>query len=247
MAKQRDSKLVGTVGTLIFYNRLGEYCMRTKPATVRRSKASVNSGLNFGKASKISRQIRSLVEAINPSKSNIQAVRLNGTINRFISWKEKKDAASATMPRKLPFIYGFQFNDQADLSSINAIQPSVKTIGPGLTEISLSPLFPSQSLQAPANTNIIILKMILMVVRLEKAETELLGKTEIEIPYSNETFQPPVASFPAASKPGDLVILVMAVQYMVNKNEDVQLLNDIKKLPCGVGWAGIVKETGRSS
>jgi hypothetical protein len=55
MAKQRDSKLVGTIGNLIFYNHLGDYRMRTKPDSVRRSSASVNSGLNFGKASKISR------------------------------------------------------------------------------------------------------------------------------------------------------------------------------------------------
>ncbi len=37
MARQRDSKLVGTVANLIFYNRLGEYCMRTKPVDVRRT------------------------------------------------------------------------------------------------------------------------------------------------------------------------------------------------------------------
>jgi hypothetical protein len=240
MARQRDSKLVGTVGNLIFYSRLGEYCIRTKPSSVRRTKASINSGLNFGKASKISRQIRNLIEKINPSKSNIQAIRLNGAINKFISWKEKKDMVSVKMPEKLPFIYEFQFNDQVDLSSITAIQPSVKTKDQGITEISLPPLNPSQSLQSPGNTNSILLKMILMGVSLDKVETELLGKAEIEIPYSNEIFQPPVISMPVAAKTGDLVILVMAVQYMVNKKGDIEMLNDNKKLPCGVVWAGIV-------
>ncbi len=60
MARQRDSKLVGTIGNLIFYNHRGDYRMRTKPDSVKRTAATVHSGLNFGKASKISLQIRKL-------------------------------------------------------------------------------------------------------------------------------------------------------------------------------------------
>src|ERR1700690_4251269 len=238
MARQHDAKLVGTVGNVIFYNRMGEYCMRAKPVSGRRTGAFISSGLNFGKASKISRQIRTLIEKINPSKSNIQAYRLNGAINKFISWKEKKDAAIITMPTKLPFIYEFQFNDQVDLSSITAIQPSIKSTDPGLTKISLLPFIPGQSLQATAHTNSVFLKMSLIGISLEKAETYHLGKSVLVVPYSNETFHPPVISIPAAPKPGNLVILVMAVQYMVSKNGEVELLNDTKKLPCGVVWAG---------
>ncbi len=55
---------------------------------------------------------------------------------------------------------------------------------------------------------------------------------EIEIPYSNETIQPPILSIPASAKPGNLTIMVMAVQYMLNKNGDVKMLRDKKKLPC---------------
>ncbi len=238
MARQRDSKLVGTFGNVIFYNYRGEYCMRTKPVSVKRTKASINSGLNFGRASKISSQIRRAVASINPANSDMRVLyRLTAVVNKFIAWKEKTEAASIKMPKKLPFIYGFQFNDQADLSSIRDIQPTLKSTESGLTEISLLPLTPSQSLQAPGNTVRILLKMMLMAVNLEQAETKLLGKSEIEIPFSGEPFQPPVILIPATSKPGDLAILVMAVQYKVNKNGEVELRGDKKKLPCGVVWA----------
>jgi hypothetical protein len=73
MARQRNAKLIGTVGNVIFYTHMGEYCMRAKPVSVRRTEASVNSGLNFGRASKISKQIRIIIDQINPSKSNVQA------------------------------------------------------------------------------------------------------------------------------------------------------------------------------
>ena len=243
MGRQRDSKLVGTIGNVIFYNYRGEYCIRTKPVSVKRTKASVNSGLNFGKASKISAQIRKSVASINPAQSDIRVLyRLTAAMNKFISWKQKKDAASIKMPDKLPFLYGFQFNDQADLSSIFAIRPLVKSTEMGLTEISLMPFVPSQSLQAPSNTKNILFKMILLGVSLDKAETDTLGKAEIEIQYSNEPFQPPVITIPTSSKPEALVILVMAVQYMVNKNEEVELLNDKKKMPCGIAWANFTNE-----
>ncbi len=237
MARQRDAKLVGTVGNIIFYNSMGEFYMRAKPVTVRRTQSSVNSGFNFGKASKISRQIRDFIDGINPSKSNKQAYRFNGAIHKFISWKEKKDAASIRMPDKLPFIYRFQFNDESDLSVITAIQPSVRTPVPGTTEIDLLPFFPSQNLHAPANTNSIILKMILMGVSLAKAETELIGSGEIAVPYSDELFKPPVISISNSPKTGDIVVMVMAIQYMVNKKGEIELLNDNKKMPCGICWA----------
>ncbi len=239
MGRQRNSKLEGTFGNVIFYNFRGEYCMRTKPVSVRRTGASVNSGLNFGKSSKISAQIRKAVAPINPANTDMRVLyRLTAAVNKFIAWKEKKDAASIKMPEKLPFISGFQFNDQSDLSSINAIRPLVKSTDPDVIEISLPPLIPSQSLQTPANTNSVLLKMILMRVNLEEAETKFLGKSELEIPFSDDSFQPPVTSIPTSSNSGDLVILVMAVQYMVNKKGEVELLNDKKKMPCGVGWVG---------
>jgi hypothetical protein len=238
MGRQRDAKLIGTLGNVIFYNYRGEYCMRTKPVAVRRTEASINSGLNFGKASKISGQIRKAIASINPAQSDMRVLyRLTAAMNKFIAWKEKKDAASIKMPEKLPFISGFQFNNQVDLSSITAIKPTVVTTDSGITKINLLPFIPSQNLHAPANTKTIIFRMILMGVSLVKVATEIIGKGEIEIPYSNEPFQPPVVSIPASPKPSDLVMLLIAVQYMVSKNSEVELLNDKRKMPCGVAWA----------
>jgi hypothetical protein len=240
VGRQRDSKLVGTFGNVIFYNFRGTYSMRTKPVSVQRTDASINSGLNFGKASKISAQIRKVVTSINTAQSDMRVLyRLTAVMNKFIAWKEKKEVASIKMPYKLPFIYGFQFNDQADLDSITAIQPSVKTTDPRQIEISLLPFVPSQSLHTPANTNKIILKMILMGVGLANAETNIYGNGEIEIPYTNESIQPPVISIAASAKTGDLLMLVIAVRYMAIKNGEVEMVMDKRKMPCGVGWAAI--------
>jgi hypothetical protein len=240
MGRQRNSKLVGTVRNIIFYNLHGEYYMRAKPTVVKQTKSSVHSSSNFGKASKICKQIRNLVDPINPAKSDqFLMYRLTGALNKFISWKEKKDTASVVMPKKLPFIYRFQFNDQADLSVIRTIEPVVISTTPGVTEINFAPVIPSQSLHAPTNTANISLKMMLIATNLNDTQTKLLGKSEIEIPFTKETFQiPPIAS-DAPIQSGDLVMLVATVQYIVNKNGDVEVVKDKKKQPCGITWAAI--------
>ncbi|HSZ33643.1 MAG TPA: hypothetical protein VK772_10030 [Puia sp.] len=241
MGRQRDSKLVGTFGNVIFYNRLGEYCMRTKPTAVKRTKSTMHSGLNFGKASSICRQIRNLVSNINPVKSDQRLMyKLTGSLNKFISWKEKIERMSHSMPKTLPFIYGFQFNSEADLSSIRAIQPIIKSSNNGVVEINFAPFIPSQSLHAPSVTNYILFKMILVRSDLEKAEANLLGKSDLEIPFTNDSFQPAVINIPGDINPDDLVMLIISVQYMINRNGDIQMLSDKKRLPCGIAWAGML-------
>jgi hypothetical protein len=42
---------------------------------------------------------------------------------------------------------------------------------------------------------------------------------------------------PGVPKPGDLKILIMAVQYIVNNKKREELLSNKKKMPCGVVWA----------
>ncbi len=241
MAKQRDSKLIGTFGNVIFYSRLGEYCMRTKPTDVERAISSVHSGLNFGKASRICRQVRMLVTQINPVKSDQHLMyRLTGALNKFIAWKEKMGRMSHTMPKKLPFIYGFQFNTETDLSSISAIQPIVKSSDPGVIGINFTPFVPNQTLRISSETKNILFKIILVKANLEKAETALLGKSELEIPNTSGLFQPPVINITGEINTGDLVMLIMSVQYMVNRNGDLVTLSDRKKLPCGITWAGVI-------
>ena len=241
MGRQRDSKLVGTIGNLIFYNHRGDYRMRTKPDYVKRTAATVRSGLNFGKASKISLQIRKLVAHIKPQNSDEPlSSRLTGAVNKFIGWKEKQDPAVLSRQNELPFIQGFQFNSQSDLASISAIQVSLNSTEPGKIEIHFKPFVPSEALHAPFNTNHILFKMVLTETDLGDVETRKLGEAEIKIPYNDEMFQPQVISIPAISKSGRIVLLIMAVQYMVNRKDKVEMLIDLKKQPCGVVWSGLI-------
>jgi hypothetical protein len=238
MARQRDSKLVGTIQNLIFYNHQGDYRMRLKPAYVKRSSASVKSGLNFGRASMAGKQIRQAIYSIIPSKSgNRSMFRFTGALNRMLSRIEKEDPASSFLQKNLPFVNEFQFNDESVTPSV--IQPQVKSTGSGLIEIQFPPIVPADSLHAPYSTDHIIFKIIATSTSLAYPETDHTKPAEIRIPYQHDVFQPALLSMHLKNDPGRLILVVVAVEYFVVKKGGISLLTDPKKMPCGVVWAGI--------
>lgn len=237
MTRQRDSKLVGTVGNLIFYNHRGDYRIRMKPVSVKRSKASVKSGLNFGKASRMGKQIRQAIMSIIPSKSGSRTMfRFTGALNKMISWKEKQDPASPFLKKALPFINEFQFNEQADLPF--AIKPTVIFPDSGLMEIRFVPFIPGEALQSPLNTDYILFKIIITSTSLIELKTEKSSITEVKIPCNHAIFQPPVITTSIATKPNSLILIILAIGYFMYKKDGLEMLSDLKKMPCSVVWSG---------
>jgi hypothetical protein len=105
-------------------------------------------------------------------------------------------------------------------------------------EIRFAPFIPDEALQAPFNTDHVVLKWIITSTSLADVETEKLSKGEISIPFVHEVNQPPIISIPViATRPERIILMFLAVQYMVKKKNGIQLLSDLKKLPCGVLWA----------
>ena len=239
MGRQIDSKLVGTIRNLIFYNHQGDYRMHLKPESVRRSPASVRSGLNFGKASKLSRSVRSQIAPINPSSNDSHSANLfTGALSKFINWQEKQGALPPALQKELPFISGFQFNVEANLSSIHAVRVSVNTAESGSLEFRFAPFVPTEALHASFYTDHIVFKIIMIAVNLSDLTSEKLSTTEYKIPCTSETFKPSVILLPVEKVSGKLTMMVIAVQYMVKRKNVTQVITDMKKQPCGVVWAG---------
>jgi hypothetical protein len=238
MAKLDNNSRKGTLGEFIYYNWKGKQCIRAKPRKFERSEASVKSGLNFGKASRIGSEIRDVIRTINPGKKDIQVTyRFTGALNKFISWKEKQISVPVDMSNGLPYLKDFQFNDQADLSNMSFLKPSVKITTPGNLEISLPSFRTKESIPYYIYANRYKCKMILMGIDLDSDEAEEYGKAVIEIPTNVEIFDLPVQTMRTATEPGKLMILVMALQYFLSINDETEMLTDKKKLPCGIALA----------
>ncbi len=235
MAKQDKNNRKGTLGDFIYYQWKGKQCIRAKPYKVVRTEASVKSGLNFGKASRIGSKIRDLIKLINPGKNDIQVMfRFTGALNKFISWNEKQIPLPDDLQSGLPFLKDFQFNDQADLSNMHFLKVSATLTEPGNLEIRLPAFRPKLSLPYFTLANKIVCKMILTGTDLDEGEAETYGSAEIDIPMNNEEFQPPELSMRTATGKGKLMMLIMALQYFDGTRDAPTLLPDKKKWPCGI-------------
>ena len=240
MAKLDKNTRKGTLGEFIYYNWKGKQCIRAKPRKFERTEASVKSGLNFGKASRIGSEIGSIIRSINPSKNDIQVTyKFTGALNKFISWKEKQTAVPVEMFDGLPYLKDFQFNDQADLSEMTFLKVSVKINTPGNMEISLPSFRTIESIPYHIYSNQFKCKMILTGIDLDKAEAEEYGDAVIDIPTKEDIFDLPVISMRTAAEPGKLMILVMALQHFFSKNDETDMQTDKKRLPCGIALAYI--------
>ncbi len=238
MAKLDKNTRKGTLGEFIYYNWKGKQCIRAKPHKFERTEASIKSGLNFGKASRIGSEIRDLIKSINPCKNDIQVTyRLTGALNKFISWKEKQISVQVDISEGLPYLKDFQFNDQADMSNMTFLKVSAKITEPGNIEISLPSFRTKKSAPYYIYANQIKCKMILVGIDLENDEAEEYGNVVIATPYREEIFDLPVANMRTATEPGKLMILVVAMQYFMSKDDESDMLTDKKKLPCGIALA----------
>jgi hypothetical protein len=244
MAKKSNNNLQGNLANVIHYEWKGKQCVRAMPRKFKRTEASVKSGFNFGKASRLSREIRQLISYINPCKDdNTVMFRFTGVLNQFISWKTKHSPVPDGTLNDLPFISDFQFNDQCDLSNTPALKVFAKITSPGILEVSLPSFSPHQILGVRFFAYQALCKMILTVSNLDTGVSEIYDTATIEIPIQDEIFQPPLLSMRTSSGKNELVILVMALQYATGlaggsaMPAEKEMLTDKKKLPCGIAWA----------
>jgi hypothetical protein len=136
----------------------------------------------------------------------------------------------------LPLITGFQFNDQADIPL--AIYPVVTFPGSGLMEIDLMPFVSAEGLYAPYSTDHIIFKIVITSTSMSELKTTKTDIPEIKIPYNHEIFFPENISLPVNTSQGSLILIVLTIEYFVNKKEGTVILTSAKNMPCGIIWSG---------
>jgi hypothetical protein len=107
-----------------------------------------------------------------------------------------------------------------------------------MVEISFSSFISADSLSAPFNSDHILFKLMITATSLTKMQTEKTEIIEIKIPYSHEEYKPSNMTIPLDMEPDRLVLAVLSVQFYIRKNDHVELVTNLNKLPCGVVWSG---------
>ena len=238
LGKQKNIAIRGTVGNTIYYSLHGEHYQRSKPTRVNRTAASVRSGLDFGKASRICRQVRELVAPLNPCNGDKELMfRLTGALNRFIHYQSGANQKETNRLTGLAYLRDFQFNDQAIVAGLRNFSIPANSNDSGSHGLTIPPFIPRSSIPAPEKTEQILCSILVTCSNLDQTSTKLLGKSEFIIPWQKELYQPPALLFTDSPEPDDLILMIVSLEFQSLHNGEMQRDERLRYRPCGIVWA----------
>lgn len=235
MGRQRNIKFVGTKANLIFYERMGGYYIRTKPVTVKQSRATHSSANNFGKASGLAKAIRLCAASILPFKPGRPLInRLNKNVYACLCNNNLTGAAS------LPFITGFEINEKSKLAERFKINIPIPVVNDTGITVQLPAFNIKQQIIAPAYTQKIIVKIAAANSNFKNPAVCSSSNTNLTIEYSNNSTAAQEIHIPLIISNESLLLLMMALEYETHKNNLTKTVTDLRWTPVGIVNAGIV-------
>ncbi|OIR14163.1 hypothetical protein GALL_46240 [mine drainage metagenome] len=235
MGRQRNIKFVGTKANLIFYERKGGYYIRTKPVTVKQSRATHSSANNFGKASGLAKAIRLCAASILPFKPGRVLINsLNKNVYACLC------NSNLTAAEALPFITGFEFNEKSKLAERFKIKIPIPVVNDEGIIVQLSAFNTKQQITAPAYTKKITLKIAAANINFKNPAVCSSNNVGLTIDYDNNSTAAQEINIPLTVTKGSLLLLMMALEYETHKNNFTKTVRDLRWMPAGIVNAVII-------
>ncbi|HMH33591.1 MAG TPA: hypothetical protein VK543_11200 [Puia sp.] len=233
MAVQRNVIFTGRIGNMIFYKRNGKYCSRAVPDRVRQTKPTKARAKEFGKASSLARAIREQLLPVIPfpADNNMQT-RL---ITAVFQWLKEAGSSRTERINQLSLIERFQFTSEGDeIMNRWKIRPAISIPSAGLLEIKIPSFIPDQSVRAPANTELVMLKISAGSCNPERGIVTGNSSTELLLNYDSKPVaaQTIVLEFPMPK--GSLIVAGASLVYTVVKNKKLRLNANKSFMPAGI-------------
>jgi hypothetical protein len=221
MGTQSHIKLRATVANLIFYERLGEFYIRTKPQKVKQTKATRAKSKVFGAAVTIAKNIRICLAAIIPdTKDRDMQTRLNIAMLAFLNRQQT--------------LAGFEFNAASPLAARFKIKPKLIQTTPASCTIQLPAFNPVESITAPAYTKNVLITVLAVFVNLQQKLVTGSEPVVLTIPYNNVTIPTQqITLLKNNNAAANMVLIAMGLKY--NKTNVVtEYVPDARWLPAGI-------------
>jgi hypothetical protein len=157
--------------------------------------------------------------------------RLNKVIQQ---WLHNGKPASGSDTVGFSFINDFQFSEKSSLLGKLRIQPSVDWSQAGKVVVNIPAMVPMRDMAAPSFTESV--KWIIEVVSTSMNTTthERYAVSGREITYNENAFDAEDLEISFPVKEAELVIVVLSLQYTVNRNGELRISDDEKWLPAAI-------------
>ncbi len=231
MAKQKNLTFVGTTGNLIFYKRFGGYYVRTKPETVKQTAATKACSGKFGNAVRMAKAFRSGLQTLFDFGLNKAAIlKFNNAIYTYLLSEKPAN-------EELPFITGFEFNEQSLLKERLKITVSVNRNVAGDIQLVLPAFVPGQKIVAPAYTRNVQLKLAAAVCNMKTQTLSNCWHYEWNILYDDNLFPPQVISLPFKLNDDEIIVVGCSLRYEAMHKGIIKQVSDERWVPAGIVWA----------
>ena len=211
MARQIDSEITGIIGNVIFYERQGEYLMRSVPF---QTIGSQKSAKNYGRASSLSKILRQLLAPLlpNPRDRNMQN-RLTPAMRDFLALLTDR---KSIQPDDNP-LAGFRFVLSSNLKDCLLFPLVINQQAGGNIRLELPAIHPVDAIAAPPGTSRVELQMMAIAIQMNGEQTYAGNPETLSIPYIDEQ-QPPGNIFLEMDAPaGSIVVVTAALTYWNNE------------------------------
>ena len=232
MARQMGTELIGTIDNLIFYKWRDVYAVRTKPAEVKQSAASIAQRSVFGKAAHLGKVLRQLLTPVLPYVKDRDAMRR--WEKAIAGWLRTSAPVDGKGEDRLPGIEGFEFNKDCPFYEKVKVSIGVERRGEDGVAVLLPSVNVLRDMVAPEGTCAIMWKLQVVRCGLERDENPESVGVEWKMRYDDVTTEAREVVVPVTSMAGCVVIVVVALVYTVAADGVETEAREKEWLPAGV-------------
>jgi hypothetical protein len=232
MARQGNLHFAGRKENLIFYQWRGVPCIRTKPLKVKRVKTAIGNSKIFALASHTGAKLRKLLKpALPDAKDRNMMRRFEQSIAQ---WLRTKGAGSSTPQTDLPFITGFDFNEESELRTRLKVNVSVSVNAANNLVVTIPGIVPVNDINAPAHTISVIMQVQAAVCSMQNDDYTNSANKSFNLLYNSYLMPPQQIEFPIQIESRCLALVIISLAYIITKTSGPVAVKDKRWLPAGV-------------
>ena len=208
MGRQSNIKLKVTVANIIYYERLGEYYIRSKPQVIKQSAATKAHSKLFGSAARLEKVYRNMLSPVIPFAVNLSMQR------KFRSFLYKYLIAETTDTKNDISVRAdyFEFNTECSLRERFRVPIRVE-IRDAEKMVVVFPAFqPTQSIIAPAGTESVTITVAAAYCTLDNLNAQNHCSIQLLLPYHDTIIAQQEIELPIAVMPKTVHVVLVSMQ-----------------------------------
>ncbi len=238
MASQPPMGLTGRTGNIIHYRIGDKFFSRSAPRKFKQTKATKRRAGEFGRASGLASNIRSLMVSVipEPADKRNHRSRLVATVFQWLSGLATR--ANDSTPGELG---SFQFTETPKTVRERwQIAFKIKNPAIDMLQIEIPAFIPKESLAAPAGTMSVLCQLAVGVCDKETGRQHGSFFTKLTYEYNSLQLEKQIVPVPLPTPKSSLIVMGASLEYTILKDGKLQQNRNKAFMPAGIVSAIIV-------